>query len=118
MNLAQTKSALHVDPPSIKWSTCSRTAGLPLLLDRIFSFAQDLPPVLAAGVPVLVYSGELDLICNVDGGLKWTTEMEWPGKASFNAAPFKNWTVSGQVAGTVKHAASTAGDFTFLRIAD
>jgi len=110
-NMAATKTALHV-ANTTKWSDCSTIAGLPLLLDRIHSFSYDLPDVLANGVPVLVYSGMDDLICNYVGGNMWTSQMAWPGQTQFNNAPLNDWTVNGQVAGHAK----TYNGFTFLEV--
>ena len=39
-----------------------------------------------AKIPVLVYAGDADFICNWLGNRAWTNELEWPGKKAFSAA--------------------------------
>jgi carboxypeptidase C (cathepsin A) len=50
----------------------------------------------------LVYSGDLDFICNYLGGKAWVSQMDWSGKSQYNAAPQKDWTVAGKKAGWSK----------------
>jgi cathepsin A (carboxypeptidase C) len=66
------------------------------------------------GVPILVYSGDQDFICNWFGGLAWTKALEWTGYAGYNDAPIIDWTTekSGELYGQSK----SFGPLTFLRI--
>ena len=48
--------------------------------------------LLNAGLDVLVYSGDKDFICNWRGGEAWTHEVDWTGKADFQAADYTPWT--------------------------
>jgi cathepsin A (carboxypeptidase C) len=50
--------------------------------DWVGNFATDLPAALAENIPVLVYSGTNDWICNWIGGQRWTSAMVWPGQVS------------------------------------
>ncbi|EGX89991.1 carboxypeptidase Y [Cordyceps militaris CM01] len=52
----------------------------------------DVPKVLAKSVPVLVYAGDTDYICNWLGQRAWTNALEWPGQPSFQSAATKNLT--------------------------
>ncbi|KAK9370074.1 Alpha/Beta hydrolase protein [Lipomyces kononenkoae] len=70
------------------------------------------PHVLEAGVPVLIYAGDKDFICNWLGNQAWTNALEWEGAKEFQAAPTKKWTLDGKTFGTVQN----AGNFTFLRV--
>merc|ERR1712232_1397857 len=96
------------------WTSCNRVVDLKLVShgDWMLGFQQDLPPLLAAGLPVLVYFGDQDFIVNWMGGQKWTNAFEWPGKAGFNAAPNMTYTVDGTDAGSYK----TYKGFTFMKI--
>ena len=78
-------------PKGLEWEECSDSVNMMFDKDRLANVAQDLVPVLAAKVPVLVYSGMLDLICNYMGGIQWTNDLQWPFKAQFNAAPTNPW---------------------------
>lgn len=42
--------------------------------------------LLENGVKGLVYSGDVDFICNWRGGEAWTNALEWANKKDFNAA--------------------------------
>lgn len=80
----------------------------------MLNFADDIPVLLASKIPVLVYHGEDDFICNWYGGQKWVTDLEWPGQSAFHAAKNTTWTVDGEEAGSYK----SAQGLTFLRIKD
>jgi len=61
---------------------------------------------------VLVYSGDKDFICNWRGGEAWTNAVEWSGEAEFNKVEYKDWTVNGKAAGSLK----VYKNFKFLRV--
>jgi len=103
--------ALGVSPKA-DFQDCNMAVHFLFLADWIGNFAIDLPIVLAAKIPVLIYSGTNDYICNYLGGQRWTNAMEWPGQQAFQQAPENNWTVNGNVAGVSK----SAQGFTFLEV--
>ncbi|KAF0698429.1 Aste57867_10958 [Aphanomyces stellatus] len=70
------------------------------------------PAVLAAGVRVLVYAGDADLMCDWIGNDAWTKKLEWPGAKGFNAAPTKSLKVAGKKAGEVR----TSHELSFVRV--
>eukprot|EP01125_Pyxidicula_operculata_P014720 TRINITY_DN4936_c0_g1_i1.p1 TRINITY_DN4936_c0_g1~~TRINITY_DN4936_c0_g1_i1.p1 ORF type:complete len:413 (+),score=102.17 TRINITY_DN4936_c0_g1_i1:104-1342(+) len=96
----------------IQWEACNYDVNAAFYQDTLQSYATDLPAVLAAGVRVVIYNGDLDLICNWMGGQKWTNALQWPGQQAFNSAPVQPWTVSGTPAGT----SQAAQGFTFVRV--
>lgn len=53
-----------------KWESCNHKAQLALTLsgDWMLSYAGDVKTLLEANIPVLVYSGNKDFICNWEGG--------------------------------------------------
>jgi carboxypeptidase C (cathepsin A) len=103
-------------PPDVSWSECNRLAELKLVFagDWMLSFAFAVPELLAQNIPVLIYHGDKDYICNWYGGREWTKALAWPGQACFNAAPDTNWTVAGQVAGSYM----TCKGLTLLRVSE
>jgi len=105
------QKALGVSPQA-SWVDCNMEVHLDLLGDWVGNFAIDIPIVLQENIPVLIYSGTNDWICNYMGGEKWTNAMKWPGQSAFIAAKTKSWSVKGNVAGNVK----TAKNFTFLTV--
>lgn len=68
--------------------------------------------MLESGLPVLVYAGDKDFICNWLGNRAWTEELQWSGRVSFSQAPVRKWKVGKSVAGEVKN----YENFTFLRV--
>ena len=42
--------------------------------------------LLDGAVPVLIYAGDVDFVCNWIGNKAWTLELEWSGKEGFVAA--------------------------------
>lgn len=73
---------------------------------------QEFVPKLLEEIPVLIYAGDADYICNWLGNHAWTEALEWPGKSKFNKATMESFKVSDKEAGKFK----TAGNFTFVRI--
>ncbi|KAK6525356.1 hypothetical protein TWF694_005495 [Orbilia ellipsospora] len=73
-----------------------------------------LVPEILKKIPVLIYAGDTDYICNWLGNKAWTEALEWSGSAEFNKAqmqPFKMGG-SGEKIGEIK----SAKGFTFLRV--
>ncbi|KAH7579260.1 Serine carboxypeptidase [Nakaseomyces glabratus] len=72
--------------------------------------------ILEKGVPVLIYAGDKDFICNWMGNRAWTDELQWKYSSGFAQEPVRNWTASitGEVAGEVK----SYENLTFLRLFD
>ncbi|KAG5419035.1 CPYA [Candida metapsilosis] len=68
--------------------------------------------VLEKGVPVLIYAGDKDFICNWLGIQAWTDRLPWSGSQGFAKAPIRKWEVDGEHAGNVKN----YKNFTFLRV--
>ncbi|KAK3379530.1 Alpha/Beta hydrolase protein [Lasiosphaeria ovina] len=90
-------------------------------INRNFLFQGDwmqpfhrLVPGILKEIPVLIYAGDADYICNWLGNQAWTEALEWPGKKGFNKASIKDLTLDGadKEYGKVK----AAGNFTFMRI--
>jgi len=97
-----------------KWKDCVKNVHMSLLGDWVVSMSEKVTAVLAAGVDILVYSGDKDFICNWRGGEAWTNAVQWPGKEQFNAADYSLWTVDGVAAGELKQ----FENLKFLRIYD
>ncbi|EGP89824.1 unnamed protein product [Zymoseptoria tritici ST99CH_3D1] len=73
-----------------------------------------LVPDILKEIPVLIYAGDADYICNWLGNLAWTNALEWPGQKAYAKAPMKDLTLtqSKNKIGSVK----SSGNFTFVRI--
>ncbi|EJD36520.1 serine carboxypeptidase [Auricularia subglabra TFB-10046 SS5] len=68
--------------------------------------------LLQRNIPVLVYVGTYDWICNWVGNLAWTSALKWPGHEAFNSQELREWTVDGARAGLVK----SAGPLTYATV--
>jgi len=81
---------LGVADRNITWESCSSFAGSGLArADWWLPAMQYLIPILEGGKRVLVYSGDLDFICNWKGGESWTLNLEWSGQSMFAQQPLK-----------------------------
>ncbi|KAJ2116688.1 hypothetical protein IW146_001331 [Coemansia sp. RSA 922] len=72
----------------------------------------EIPPLLAAGIRVLIYAGDADWICNWYGNKAYAQALEWPGQTKFNQMEDSLWTVNGDEAGEVR----THNNLTFIRV--
>ncbi|KAH8752144.1 putative carboxypeptidase Y like protein A [Hyaloscypha finlandica] len=89
-------------------------------INRNFLFQGDwmqpfhrLVPGILEQIPVLIYAGDADFICNWLGNQAWTEALEWPGQKDFNKASIKDIKLdNGDKYGKIKN----SGNFTFLQI--
>ncbi|KAF7714553.1 Carboxypeptidase [Penicillium ucsense] len=76
-----------------------------------------LVPGLIEQIPVLIYAGDADFICNWLGNKAWSEALEWPGQKEFAKKELKDLTIeqnehTGKKIGQVK----SHGNFTFMRL--
>merc|ERR1712166_535757 len=112
LGLPATRSALGVTSASANWESCNMQVNQQFSSDWMKNQQYTVPPLLAAGVDVLIYAGDADFICNWMGNKAWTLALNWPGSTGFNAAADHDWSVAGKKAGTAR---SSEG-FTFLQV--
>merc|ERR1711979_90886 len=85
-----------------KWGSCNRIVNMAFQMDWMKNYQIKLPDMLADGVEVLIYAGDVDYICNWLGNKKWALAMEWPHKQEFNAAADDDFMVDGKAAGRLR----------------
>lgn len=78
--------------------------------DWMKDFSPFVADLLNAGIPALIYAGDVDFICNYLGNKAWTYELEWKGKDAFQAADEHDWKGNGL--------ARSAEGLTFLQVYD
>lgn len=109
MNREDVQQALGVHKT---WQECARPLALAFAGQEMRDVDHLLPPLLEAGVRVLIYAGDDDMICNWIGNKAWTLGMPWPGKDAFNAAEDEAYVVDGKTAGVLR----SADGFSFLQV--
>lgn len=89
------------------------------MLNNQWNYGLYLKEFLNNGIPVLIYNGDKDFICNWRGAESWTQALVWDHQAEFNQETFKKWSSSNTnetqiTGGEVK----SFNNFTFFRIYD
>ncbi|WPH03359.1 Carboxypeptidase Y [Acrodontium crateriforme] len=113
LNRAEVKEALGAEVSN--YDSCNMD------INRNFLFQGDwmqpfhrLVPGILKEIPVLIYAGDADFICNWLGNLAWSTELEWTGHKEFKKAPIEDLKLLADDSkiGSVK----SASNFTFMRL--
>lgn len=116
MNLPEVQAAVGSDVNH--YTGCDNDVFLRFILtgDGNKPFQQYVAELLDKDIPVLIYAGDKDYICNWLGNHAWSNQLEWTHKKDFEYLPFKSWVneATGEAAGEVKN----YGPFTFLRVYD
>jgi len=111
LNLESTKQALNVDEKhSHHWESCNFGINMKFRTDWMKDFAPYVGELLEAGLPALIYAGDVDFICNYLGNQAWTLGLDWAHKDDFNAAEPHDWKGAGL--------ARTSNGLTFLQVFD
>lgn len=115
LNKDSTKAALYVKESS-KWATCNMGINLKFHSDWMHDFSPYIADLINAGIPALIYAGDVDFICNYLGNQAWTLSLDWKYKEEFNNAEVKEWGTreDGTPAGLVR----SAHGFTFMQVYD
>jgi len=98
LNKASTKQALKVSS-SVEWKLC-KTGPYFALEDDIDESSISLLPGILQTVPVMLYNGDCDLICDMDGTATYAKLINWPGQSAYNAASNVTWNGPNGAAGT------------------
>lgn len=98
------------------WVMCNQTVYLPFVMSGDWFARLDgaVETLLAANIPVLIYNGDADAMCDWVGSKAWATEMDWEHKAQWGATPDVSFTVAGRAAGLER----SVHGFTFLQVFD
>ncbi|OAX43364.1 carboxypeptidase KEX1 [Rhizopogon vinicolor AM-OR11-026] len=91
--------ALHAEAKSENWVECLGRVGNELRGDLSGSSVTLLPAVLER-IPVLLFAGDQDFICNYMGIESMIKSLTWNGDTGLGKVQTKSWTVNGSPAGT------------------
>eukprot|EP01022_Parablepharisma_sp_SALTPOND_P020427 TRINITY_DN3726_c1_g1_i1.p1 TRINITY_DN3726_c1_g1~~TRINITY_DN3726_c1_g1_i1.p1 ORF type:complete len:734 (-),score=35.71 TRINITY_DN3726_c1_g1_i1:5256-7457(-) len=99
------------------WEQCNGAVLNRMLENDFFS---DMTPVLQElldsykSLKVVLFNGNQDWFCNLEGMKAFLGQLEWYGKQLFEDSPWQYWYISGRIAGKYKQ----AGNFTFYDVND
>jgi carboxypeptidase D len=105
----EVKAALHVNSEKRSgWVECSGNVGDAFRARKSVPSIQMLPAILET-VPIVLFSGAKDMICNHLGTEQLIHNMEWNGGKGFELnpgtwAPRRDWTFEGEPAGYYQEA--------------
>lgn len=91
MNSYEFREMFNIDDTKHDWKMCAPLPHLFLQFDFEKMYSWKLSSLLDAGVPVLIYNGDKDFICNWRGGLNWTNNLNWQGQQEYRQAPYGPW---------------------------
>ncbi|GAB0137986.1 hypothetical protein EsDP_00006235 [Epichloe bromicola] len=105
LNQEKTKKALGAEV-NLRYRKCNVAVRRDFLLRGDYMRPAHLPiPGILDEIPVLIYAGDRDYICNWLGNRAWVSALEWPGKWDFNSGVTKELRVkSGRNYGNVRSA--------------
>ncbi|CAK9441259.1 uncharacterized protein LODBEIA_P51280 [Lodderomyces beijingensis] len=110
-NIAEVQHALGVVPKN--FTACNPQVGAKFVTDHMRPYQQYIAELLEKDIPVLIYVGDKDLVCDWLGNLAWTSKLDYSGHEQFNATEFAPYiTLQGKHAGEVKN----YKHFTYLRV--
>lgn len=107
---ADVTEALNINPDKKSgWEECSGAVSSSFRASNSVPAAKLLPELLESGIPVLLFSGEKDLICNHMGTEQLIHNMKWSGGTGFETspgvwAPRHDWTFEDEPAGIYQYA--------------
>lgn len=115
LNTPEVQAALGAEVEVFEECSESVFLGFILTADQMHPYHEKVAALLDQGLPVLIYAGDKDYICNWLGNRAWTNELEYSHHEEFSSAQVRKFhTPSGKYAGDVQN----YGNFTFIRMFD
>ena len=90
LNKPEVMDALGVEVDG--YDTCNMRVNTDFAGDWMLPVHRVIPGILEE-IPVLIYAGDADYVCNWLGNKAWATDMEWPGREAFAEAKPEELTV-------------------------
>nr|ODN91244.1 pheromone-processing carboxypeptidase KEX1 [Cryptococcus depauperatus CBS 7841] len=95
-----TVRALHATANSAAWVECNNKVSHELSLRNSHASAALLPGILEKGVPILMFAGDEDLICNYKGIERIVNGLTWNGETGIGNATSQKWYLNDTLVGT------------------
>ncbi|KAH7887403.1 alpha beta-hydrolase [Phlebopus sp. FC_14] len=92
-------SALHATAKSESWVECIGRVGMEMN-DKLSPSSITILPSVIERIPVLLFAGDQDFICNYMGIESMIKSMMWNGEKGLGKVQTKSWSVDGTPAGT------------------
>jgi carboxypeptidase D len=103
LNKKEVRAALHVMAPQ-KYQECTDPPYFALAHQDAKGVTAELAYVLNLEIPVLLYSGQFDIICNHLGTEKMLNKLLWNGRADWLRSTTGVWAVDNNPSGFVRKA--------------
>ena len=78
------------------WTECNSVVHAFLAMDHETDYSPYIKDLLDQDIPVLVYNGDMDYICNHLGGEAWTHALEYKGHEEFVTAAYAPFGTDGE----------------------
>eukprot|EP01022_Parablepharisma_sp_SALTPOND_P016814 TRINITY_DN255_c0_g1_i1.p1 TRINITY_DN255_c0_g1~~TRINITY_DN255_c0_g1_i1.p1 ORF type:complete len:480 (-),score=48.61 TRINITY_DN255_c0_g1_i1:95-1387(-) len=101
MKKPEVKAELGVSDKS--WDVNNIDIIMALRLDYWRDYSAGVTYFLENNIPVILYYGKEDFICNYFGGLKTIESLKWEGAQRLLREPYKKWMVDNKEMGEYKH---------------
>ena len=103
LNRKDVREALHVSPQAKRFAECTDPPYYALAHQDGLGVVKELQEILDAGISVLMFSGQFDMIVNHLGTEKMLSQLKWSGSNRWATARNMVWSPNGQIpAGYVK----------------
>ena len=114
--------ALNLDPQkNTGWTECAGAVSDNFRAKHSTPSIKLIPGIIEEGIPIVLFSGDKDLICNHIGTEQLIHRLEWSNGTGFETepgsdvwAPKRNWTFEGEPAGIYQ----SARNLTYIRFFD
>eukprot|EP01133_Synstelium_polycarpum_P015745 gene15745-18707_t len=110
--LAQPSVRAQLGVGNASWELCSNVVYADIISDWWNTEVEHIPILLAAGIDVMAYNGNMGFICGFLGTQMWVTGLDWPLNQQWNNAPRKIM-MSGQ---TIGGYSQSYGGLTFVEV--
>lgn len=103
---------------SSAWEECNYDVNSDFSPDWMVGYQGYVKDLLEGGIPVLIYAGDVDFVCNWIGNKAWTLALDWNGHGAFAAdGADASWVAPGATAdGSPSGLVRSSGGFTFLQV--